>query len=170
MSKINLDKIICINLKSSNAQQLFSISETYGFSLEILYEMKLNATNMIWVAEDGLLIAYTEYDHFSPDQVEIRLQVALTKKEYDRLKKITPIKTPKMPKDEETLNSYKALLSKGYDIKTLSMDSKLAAIELKGQKESLPVILEVDAILEKISKYGIESITSEEKKFLDSLK
>ena len=50
------------------------------------------------------------------------------------------------------------------------MDSKLAAIELKGQKESLPVILEVDAILEKISKYGIESITSEEKKFLDSLK
>ncbi len=97
MSKINLDKIICINLKSTNAQQLFSISETYGFSFEIVYEMKLNATNMIWVAEDGLLVAYTEYNHFSPDQVEIRLQAALTKKEYDRLKKITPIKRTPPP-------------------------------------------------------------------------
>lgn len=34
-------------------------------------------------------------------------------------------------------------------------------------KEKLPVILEVDSILEKISKYGISSITDEEKKFLD---
>ena len=33
-----------------------------------------------------------------------------------------------------------------------------------------PVILDVDAILEKISKHGIESITPEEKSFLDSIK
>lgn len=33
--------------------------------------------------------------------------------------------------------------------------------------DSLPVILEVDAILDKINKYGIELITKEEKNFLD---
>ena len=33
----------------------------------------------------------------------------------------------------------------------------------------LPVVLEVDSILDKIGKYGINSITKEEKDFLDNL-
>jgi hypothetical protein len=55
------------------------------------------------------------------------------------------------------------------------MDSKLAAIEAAKQREieiqilreSLPVVFEVDAILEKINDYGISSITKEEREFLD---
>ena len=35
-------------------------------------------------------------------------------------------------------------------------------------KQDLPVVLEVDAILEKIFKYGIASITAEEKDLLDN--
>jgi hypothetical protein len=63
------------------------------------------------------------------------------------------------------------------------MDSKLYNLEtrkesvyvedfvkdvVKDVKQELPVVLEVDAILEKIFKYGIDSITAEEKDLLDN--
>lgn len=47
-------------------------------------------------------------------------------------------------------------------------------LKIGGNKETfnkafLPVVLEIDAILEKISKHGIESITDLEKNYLDKL-
>jgi len=172
--KINFDKIICINLAAANALQLFSICETYFIGFESMLEAKMAGVAMKWLNEERESVAFvldgrfTIADKFNP----------LSKKEYDRIKKIKPVKTPKMPKTASALNNYKAFLSEGHDIRTPSMDSVLDAFEASKQrnyqidevKESLPVILETDAILEKISKYGIESITSEEKKFLDSLK
>jgi hypothetical protein len=51
-------------------------------------------------------------------------------------------------------------------------DRSIAQIEVKRkstleQSESEETILDLDSILDKISKYGIESITEEEKRFLD---
>ena len=169
--KINFDKIICINLAAANALQLFSICETYFIGFESMLEAKMAGVAMKWLNEERESVAFvldgrfTIADKFNP----------LSKKEYDRIKKIKPVKTPKMPKTASALNNYKAFLSEGHDIRTPSMDSMLDASrqrdsQIEEEKESLPVILETDAILEKISKYGIESITSEEKKFLDSLK
>jgi hypothetical protein len=34
----------------------------------------------------------------------------------------------------------------------------------------IPIVLELDAILDKIGKYGIDSISKEEKDFLDNIK
>jgi hypothetical protein len=57
------------------------------------------------------------------------------------------------------------------------MDSKLVFFEAKREearqgkiepKIELPVVLETDAILDKIGKYGIDSITTEERNFLDN--
>jgi hypothetical protein len=173
--KINFDKIICINLASLNDQQLFAVCETYFIGFESIREAKMAGVTMKWLNEECEAVAFvldgrfTIADKFNP----------LSKKEYDRIKKIKPVKTPKMPKTASALNNYKAFLSEGYDIKTKSLDSKInaksantvstvKAVEVVETKIELPVVLELDAILEKIFKYGIASITAEEKDLLDN--
>ena len=158
-----------------NAQQLFAICETYLIGFEELYRRKTETkVSMYWITGNGIIIAYiidgfffmgTDYKNTS-------------KEDQDRIKAIKPIKTPKMPKSEQTLNNYKAFLDEGYDIRTPSMDSKFIYFEKKREETKHPkqkehkiellVVLEIDVILDKIGKYGIDSITQEEKNFLDN--
>jgi uncharacterized protein YfbU (UPF0304 family) len=173
--KINFDKIICVNSGSLNDQQLFAVCETYFIGFESMREAKLAGVTMKWLNEERETVAFvldgnfTIADKFNP----------LSKKDYDRIKKIKPVKTPKMPKTASALNNYKAFLAEGYDIKTKSLDSKIKTEsnnnipkkeEIVDTKIELPVILEIDAILEKIFKYGLKSLTTEEKNLLDSQK
>ena len=170
--RINFNKIICINIASLNAQQLFAICETYLIGFEELYKRKTETkVSMYWV-KDKDIVAYVIGGFFfmSTDYKAVSL------KDQERLKKMPPIKTPKMPKTEQAVNNYKAFLEEGYDIRTPSMDSKLAFFEEKRKearavieaRANLPVVLETDAILDKIGKYGIGSITEEEREFLDN--
>ena len=169
--KINIDEIICINLTSLNAQQLFAICETYFLGFELLYRIKMRGIiSMSWINfNDKDTVAVITSGFFEVNFPNISIE------DQEKLKALKPLKTPKMPKTASALNNYKAFLAEGYDIRTPSMDSKLVAIEAAKQreieieilKESLPVVFEVDAILEKISEYGISSITKEEKEFLD---
>lgn len=183
--KINFDKIICLNLATVNTQQLFAICETYLIGFEELYKRKTETgVSKYWVIEtyenskiydilayiiDGFFFMSTKYKDASLEDQSI-------------IKRVKPIKTPKMPKTEQTLFNYKAFLAEGYDIRTPALDSKLKFLESKIEtmksveveskevesKVELPVVLEVDAILEKIFKYGIDSITIEEKYLLDN--
>jgi hypothetical protein len=170
--RINFNKIICINIASLNAQQLFAICETYLIGFEELYKRKTETkVSMYWV-KDKDIVAYVIGGFFfmSTDYKTVSLE------DQERLKKMPPIKTPKMPKTEQAVNNYKAFLEEGYDIRTPSMDSKLAFFEEKRKearvaievRANLPVVLETDAILDKIGKYGISSITEEEREFLDN--
>ena len=180
--KINFDKIICINLKSVNTQQLFAICETYFVAFKVLYKSKSMGIDMKWITEDRQTIAYVVNGYFYMND-----DFSISKEDQERIKTIKPLKTPKMPKTNLALNNYKAYLAEGYDIRTQSMDSKLKFLESKKEeiekeelfeeeeiavdiKSDLPVVLEVDSILDKIGKYGIDSITAEEKKFLDNIK
>lgn len=173
--KINFDKIICLNLASVNTQQLFAICETYFIGFEELYKRKTETkVSKYWVTEDKKIIAYVIGGFF---RLANDYQ-SISKQDQDRLKSIKPVKTPKIPKTEQALRNYKAFVAEGYDIRTPSMDSKLYNLEsrkesvvkdvVKDVKQELPVVLEVDAILEKIFKYGIDSITVEEKDLLDN--
>jgi len=170
--RINFNKIICINIASMNAQQLFAICETYLIGFEELYKRKTETkVSMYWV-KDKDIVAYVIGGFFfmSTDYKTVSLE------DQERLKKMQPIKTPKMPKTEQAVNNYKAFLEEGYDIRTPSMDSKLAFFEEKRKEAraaiearvNLPVVLETDAILDKIGKYGIASITEKEREFLDN--
>jgi hypothetical protein len=179
--KINIDEIICLNLRGLNAQQLFAICETYFLGFEYLYETKMEGDiSLCWINHhDKKTVAYVTSDLSSKTKFDLFLMSSsfpnTSMQDQERLKAMKPLNTPKMPKTASALNNYKAFLAEGYDIRTQSMDSKLAAIEAAKQreieierlKESLPVVLEVDAILEKISEYGIYFITKEEKDFLD---
>ena len=170
--RINFNKIICINIASLNAQQLFAICETYLIGFEELYKRKTETkVSMYWV-KDKDIVAYVIGGFFfmSTDYKTVSLE------DQEKLKKMPPIKTPKMPKTEQAVNNYKAFLEEGYDIRTPSMDSKLAFFEEKRKearaaievRANLPVVLETDAILDKIGKYGISSITEKEREFLDN--
>ena len=170
--RINFNKIICINIASLNAQQLFAICETYLIGFEELYKRKTETkVSMYWV-KDKDIVAYVIGGFFfmSTDYKTVSLE------DQERLMKMQPIKTPKMPKTEQAVNNYKAFLEEGYDIRTPSMDSKLAFFEEKRKearaaieaRANLPVVLETDAILDKIGKYGIGSITEKEREFLDN--
>ncbi len=169
--KINFDKIICINLKSLNDQQLFAVCEAYLIGFESIREAKMAGVTMKWLDEERESVAFVLDGQF----IIGKKFSPLSKKDYDRIKKIKPVKTPKMPKNTSALNNYKAFLAEGYDIKTKSLDSKINAMSTNNTPaivavkiEQLPVVLELDAILEKIFKHGINSITVEEKNFLDN--
>lgn len=174
MCKINFNKIICLNLAALNAQQLFAICETYLIGFEELYRRKTETgVSMYWVNESEIVAYVIDGFFFMGTKFK-----SVSLHDQERLKKIKPIKTPKMPKTEQALNNYKAFLEEGYDIRTPSMDSKLLYFESKREEArqgkvkefniELPVVLEVDAILEKIFKYGMSSITAEEKYLLDN--
>jgi len=169
--RINFNKIICINLDSVNAQQLFAICETYFIGFEELYRRKTETkVSMYWMTESKVVaFVIAGFFRMGSDFESVSLE------DQERLKKIKPIKTPKIPKTEQSVKNYKAFLKEGYDIRTPSMDSKLEFFERDREeiielvaKIELPVVLEIDAILDKIGKYGIESITVEEKNFLDN--
>ena len=157
-----------------NAQQLFAICETYLIGFEEMYKRKTETkVSMYWITGNGVVVAYMIDSFFfmGTDYKNTSLE------DQAKLKKIQPIKTPKMPKTEQATNNYKAFLEEGYDIRTPSMDSKLVFFEAKREearqgkiepKIELPIVLETDAILDKIGKYGIDSITTEERNFLDN--
>jgi hypothetical protein len=168
--RINFDKIICINLESVNTQQLFAICETYLIGFEEMYRRKTETkVSMYWMNDEKIVAFIIDGFFFMGSDFK-----SVSKEDQERLKKIKAIKTPKMPKTEQALRNYKAFLEEGYDIRTPSMDSKLRFFEsrieeyTKEEKIEIPVVLEVDTILEKIGKFGIDSITAEEKNFLDN--
>lgn len=149
--KFDINKVICINLKSHNSEQLKAISETYLLSFEALKELKANEVIKIWVEIGGDWVI-SAVDASYPDTMYICEQYCpITKKETKALSKIKPIKTPKMKKNPKTKDSSKAE----------------SVSESKNQKSSK---LTVDDILDKINISGMDSLTKEELNILKSFK
>ena len=93
----NINKVICISLKSHNEQQLKAISELYKLDFNALVAVKATSPK-IWVEAGGdYVIAYV---NSVGDTTVNSIFCPITKKEKDALLKITPIKTPKMPKGD----------------------------------------------------------------------
>jgi DNA-directed RNA polymerase alpha subunit len=93
--KFDINKVICISLKSHNDQQLKAISEVYKLDFNALVTVK-GTSAKIWVEAGGdYVIAFV---NSVGDTTVNSIFCPITKKEKDALLKITPIKTPKMPK------------------------------------------------------------------------
>lgn len=162
--KFDKDRVICISLKSHNQQQLFSIAEKYLISFEAICEMKNDGFTKIWVESGGRYVIACQHKSY-PDDLIIKDNFnPLSKKDHDFLKQLRPVKVPKMPKNQIAKNNYKAFLNEGYDIKTPSME--------KTKSESVNRVtenLDLDSILDKIGQCGVNSLTKNEKLFLDNL-
>jgi hypothetical protein len=193
MSLFNINKVICLNLKAMDQRQLFITSTTLSIDFEVLLKYKNQRCLKLWICQEtSMTVAFEQQDvnkftgelldkefYFFPEVCPV------TKKEHDRVTKMKPIVIPKVSKNDDTLNSYLFYLEKGYDIKMPSLDRKIEHIrnnqernteveqtkvvtEVKS-KTKKQVTLEIDTILDKINESGIESLTKEEKEFLDNL-
>lgn len=194
MADFNIDKVVCLNLKTMDLKQIFSISETYSWDFEVLLNDKKTGSNKLYVEtttgevigmEEQLMCKYTNKLH-DPQFMVFSKFSPVTKKIYDRLKNMQPVKVPKVPKTERSLNTYLYLLEKGYDIRMVSFDRYIESlrnkqseseksnvtdvkVKVKESQKETKVTLDLDTILDKINEVGIESITKEEKEFLDNL-
>jgi hypothetical protein len=152
--KFNINKVICISLKSHNEQQLKAISEVYKLDFNTMVELKSDASK-IWVEAGGdYLIAFTTTDSDTP-QIATRF-CPITKKEKDALYKIQPIKTPKMPK---TTRVVETKVENNVEVSNVTIDDLIAEFD---------VVLDVDTILDKITNKGMKSLTKAELDFLNN--
>jgi hypothetical protein len=153
--KFDINKVICISLKSHNEQQLKSISEVYKLDFDALIGLKSDISK-IWVESGGeYIIAFITTDVDSSPMVSPKF-CPITKKEKDALYKIQPIKTPKMPK-----------VSKVVDTKVEDV-IEVSNVTIEELISEFDVVLDVDTILEKISMFGIKSLNKKELDFLNS--
>jgi len=152
--KFNINKVICISLKSHNEQQLKAISEVYKLDFNTMVELKSDASK-IWVEAGGdYLIAFTTTDSDTP-QIATRF-CPITKKEKDALYKIQPIKTPKMPK---TTRVVETKVENNVEVSNVTIDDLIAEFD---------VVLDVDTILDKITNKGMKSLTKAELHLLNN--
>lgn len=187
MSLFNINKVICLNLKTMDQRQLFIASTTLSIDFEVLLKYKNQRCLKLWICQEtSMTIAVEQQDvnKFTGELLEKEFYFfpevcPVTKKEHDKVTKMRPVVIPKVSKDDSTLNSYLFYLEKGYDIKMSSLDRKIEHIrnnqetkvvtEIKPAKSRKQVTLEVDIILDKINENGIDSLTKEEKDFLSNL-
>ena len=163
MADFNIDKVVCLNLKTMDLKQIFSISETYSWDFEVLLNDKNTGSNKLYVEsdtgevigmEEQLMCKYTNKLH-DPQFMVFSKFSPVTKKIYDRLKNMKPVKVPKVPKTERSLNTYLYLLEKGYDIRMVSFDRYIESLRNK-QKENNDVLITED--LSKLRKKDFQSL------------
>jgi len=152
--KFDINKVICISLKSHNDQQLKAISEVYKLDFNALVTVK-GTSAKIWVEAGGdYVIAFV---NSVGDTTVNSIFCPITKKEKDALLKITPIKTPKMPKATKVVDTK---VDNTVEVSNVFIEDLIAEFD---------VVLDVDTILEKISATGMKSLTKAELDFLNSL-
>jgi hypothetical protein len=170
MTIFDVNKIIRIDLKSCNTQQVFILSQFYNLDFELLVSFK-NSYDIIYLQmPNAELIGYGNpgvrvLDQYTPN---------FTKKVSKRFYSIPPCKIPKITKNDDVLEAYKYYTEKGYNINIPSLDRRIE-LETNVTKEVVEVqketkfILELDTILDKINESGVESLSKQEKDFLDKI-
>ena len=152
--KFDINKVICISLKSHNDQQLKAISEVYKLDFDTLVKVKA-CSSKIWIEAGGdYAIAFITVDNNVPQVSENFCPI--TKKEKDALYKIQPIKTPKMPKAPRVVETK---VENNVEVSNVTIDDLIAEFD---------VVLDVDTILDKITNKGMKSLTKVELDFLNN--
>lgn len=166
MTTFDVNKIIRIDLRSCNIQQVFILSQFYNLDFELLVSFK-NSYDIIYLQmPNAELIGYGNPGVRVLDQYTTNF----TKKVSKRFYSIPPCKIPKITKDDDVLEAYKFYTEKGYDINIPSLDRRIELKTKEGevQKET-KIILELDTILDKVNESGVESLSKQEKDFLDKI-
>jgi len=167
----DVNKIIRIDLKSCNIQQIFILSRFYNLDFELLTYFKNSYDIIYLLMPNAELIAYGNPSVRVLDQYTTNF----TKKVSKRFYSIPPCKIPKIEKDDDVLDAYIFYTEKGYNINIPSLDRRIEFLKNNVTKEVVEVqketkvILELDTILDKINESGVESLSKQEKDFLDKI-
>ena len=154
---MNWSNIICIEIKKYNNQQLDVICEQLNLQPGILKDFKdSGSTRLYWEKDKPYVIGSVKKEDLrekfhKPLYKGLYLNTNyshLSQKEKDKLLKIQPT-----------------------DFKTKKNTKVFAEVKKESNKKvsNLKEVLETDAILDKIFKSGMNSLTMNEKKFLDDL-
>ena len=154
---MNWSNIICIEIKKYNNQQLDVICEQLNLQPGILKDFKdSGSTRLYWEKDKPYVIGSVKKEDLrekfhKPLYKGLYLNTNyshLSQKEKDKLLKIQPT-----------------------DFKTKKNTKVFAEVKKESNKKvsNLNEVLETDAILDKILKLGMNSLTINEKKFLDDL-
>lgn len=150
---MNWSNIICIEIKKYNNQQLDVICEQLNLQPGVLKEFKESgSTRLYWEKDKPYVIGGLKKEDLrekfsKPLYKGLYLNTNyshLTQKEKDKLLKIKPT-----------------------EFQTKKNSKILNVVEQKKEKSQL--VLDLDSILDKISEFGMNSLTKIEKKFLDDL-
>jgi hypothetical protein len=136
----NFDNIKCIDLTAYNYEKLVEIGTALKIANpSLLAENKKIGIGKIWfdTKNNNAVIAYT---------VKGDNEVLIADNFITDLTKIKPVDVIVKEKEQNVLNVVESVIS---------------------SPRKLKVVLDVDTILDKIGQYGIDSITKEEKDFLD---
>ena len=150
---MNWSNIICIEIKKYNNQQLDVICEQLNLQPGVLKEFKESgSTRLYWEKDKPYVIGGLKKEDLrekfsKPLYKGLYLNTNyshLTQKEKDKLLKIKPT-----------------------EFQT-KKNSKIPNV-VEQKKEKSQLVLDLDSILDKISEFGMNSLTKLEKKFLDDL-
>lgn len=143
------DKVVLISLNMSD-EHLAVYSNKFGISLNDLISYRGDAKSLYLNLDSEHIIGYKDKNDKMVYSTLYKQFIQQNFKE-SFLYSLKPLGTPKLPKVRKP--KFETFVESVVDIEVVQ----------------LPVILELDSILDKIGKYGINSITKEEKDFLDNL-
>jgi hypothetical protein len=165
--KVNWKKVIRIDIKKYNQEQLKVIAEQFQlFEWCLLNLKKVKAVCVFWdtsrpyfiafqVNEDSTLFEESQYKGLNLWNTTYSF---LSKRDKDKLLKIQPT----------DLNTKKKKVNKNEESFVKNVEELINDTEPKVESNAIQTDLNMDSILDKISKSGIESLSKEERKFLDS--
>lgn len=137
----NFDNIKCIDLTAYNYEKLVEIGTALKIANpSLLAENKRIGIGKIWfdTKNDNAVIAYT---------VKGDNEILIADNFIADITKIKPVDVIVKEKEQSVVSLVESVIN---------------------SPRKLKVVLDVDAILDKIGQYGIDSITKEEKDFLDN--
>jgi len=168
MTMFDINKLIRIDLKSCNTQDIFIIARYHELNFENILNLKSDNFDEIYIqVTDGAAVAYVKEGSF---KVIDNYTQSITRKVYKKLHTLEVCKVPTLINVDGILENYLYYIEKGYDIRIPSLDERID--ELRKESKVEPIVkepFEIDKILDKINESGIDSITKEEKEFLDNL-
>lgn len=152
----DFDNIICIDLTKYNYEKLKEIAKDLNIeNYEGLAANKKQGISKMWLDSKSsfVTIAY---------MVKGYNDLIIAEEFKEELTKILPIEV-------EVKERLKPIINRDdFDNSEIGVNTNLSIDEKRNI--NLPVILDIDIILDKIQEYGLDSITKEEKKFLDNNK
>jgi hypothetical protein len=162
MENLNWNEIVCINLRSYNDESLAMIEEFFGIGNSVFIKNKKIGINKIYfIPNGGEAIAY-EVKKGYESKIDgdwykgVSTTIPLSRRELKKLSEIKPLDFYKLRKE---LNKVARSVENSESVPEVE-------VEVKTEVEE---VLELDPILEKISKFGVNSLTKREKDFLDNL-
>ena len=165
--KVNWKKVIRIDIKKYNQEQLKVIAEQFQLFEWCLLNLKeVKAVCVFWdtsrpyfiafqVNEDSTLFEESQYKGLNLWNTTYSF---LTKRDKDKLLKIPPT----------DLNTKKQKANKNEESIVKNVEELINDTETKVDSDAVQTDLNMDSILDKISKSGIDSLSKEERTYLDS--